>query len=51
MSGPERIETGWWDDLPVARDYFVATTVTGERLWVYRECHGGQNWFLHGRFG
>jgi protein ImuB len=47
----ERIETGWWDDLPVARDYFVATTVTGERLWVYRECHGGQDWFLHGRFG
>jgi protein ImuB len=24
VSGPERIETGWWDGDPVARDYFIA---------------------------
>lgn len=49
--GCERIETGWWDDAPVARDYYVATTTRGERLWVYREVHGTRRWFLHGLFG
>ncbi len=47
----ERIETGWWDGFEVARDYFIATTGSGERLWVYRECHGRRGWFLHGLFG
>jgi protein ImuB len=47
----ERIETGWWDDQQVARDYFVATTAEGERLWLYRECGGRRGWFLHGLFG
>jgi protein ImuB len=47
----ERIETGWWDGFQVARDYFVATAASGERLWVYRECHGRRGWFLHGLFG
>jgi protein ImuB len=46
----ERIETGWWDGSPVARDYFVATSVRGERLWVYREIRGERRWFLHGFF-
>ena len=49
--GCERIETGWWDDSPVARDYYVATTARGERLWIYREMHGARCWFLHGLFG
>lgn len=47
----ERIETGWWDGQAVARDYFVATTIQGERLWLYRECGGRRGWFLHGLFG
>jgi len=46
----ERIETGWWDGFEVARDYFVATTARGERLWIYRERRGRQGWFLHGAF-
>jgi protein ImuB len=50
-SGCERIETGWWDDFEVARDYYVATTETGERLWVYRDMRGGRGWYLHGIFG
>ncbi|MCF7985695.1 MAG: hypothetical protein K9L70_14935, partial [Thiohalocapsa sp.] len=49
--GCERIETGWWDDFEVARDYYVATTVTGERLWIYREIYGARGWFLQGVFG
>ncbi len=51
--GPERerIDTGWWDDFEVARDYFVATTIRGERLWIYREIRGPRGWYLHGVFG
>lgn len=48
----ERIETGWWDDKPIARDYFtVIETGSGMKLWVYRDCHGDRAWFLHGIFG
>jgi len=50
-SGCERIETGWWDDFDVARDYYVATAASGERLWIYREMYGERRWFLHGLFG
>ncbi len=50
-AGCERIDTGWWDDGAVARDYYVATSARGERLWVYREVHGRRRWFLHGLFG
>jgi len=44
----ERIETGWWDGFEIARDYFVATTTKGERLWIFREIGGRRRWFLHG---
>lgn len=46
--GPERIFTGWWDDKPVKRDYFMAVTTTGQRLWVFRDAQ--QQWFVHGYF-
>ena len=36
VSGPERIETGWWDDASVARDYFIARAEDGCLVWVYR---------------
>ena len=48
VSGPERIETGWWDGNDVGRDYFVGRGVRGEALWLYREREGG--WFVHGIF-
>ena len=50
VSGPERIESGWWDGADVARDYYVATTVDGARLWIYRECTAPRRWLLHGCF-
>jgi protein ImuB len=49
--GCERIDTGWWDGFQVARDYYVARTTEGERLWIYRELRGAGGWFLHGIFG
>ncbi|MBK1630330.1 hypothetical protein CKO31_06120 [Thiohalocapsa halophila] len=50
-AGCERIDTGWWDGFQVARDYYVARTADGERLWIYRELRGAGGWFLHGIFG
>jgi protein ImuB len=53
MSGPERIESGWWDAQEqdavgdVQRDYFVARSTRYEWLWIFRAEAG---WFLHGVF-
>jgi protein ImuB len=51
IEGPERIESGWWDGLDVARDYFVARGAAGERLWIYRDLRAAGEWYLHGLFG
>ncbi len=48
LSGRERIEAGWWDGRPIARDYFVARNPAGSRYWVFREEH--HRWFVHGIF-
>jgi protein ImuB len=46
----ERIESGWWDDDDVRRDYFIARSPQGARLWIYRELDSERRWFLHGVF-
>jgi protein ImuB len=58
LTGPERIESGWWDGADVVRDYYVAQDATGARLWIYCEYHAppsgravARRWFLHGVFG
>lgn len=53
ITGPERIEAGWWDDAPVARDYFIAENALGQLLWIYREHPAEKNkgWYLQGLFG
>lgn len=55
-SRAERIESGWFDDGPVRRDYHVAEGKDHRLRWVYREHQprpdgepGG--WYLHGWFG
>lgn len=48
--GPERIETGWWRQRGVQRDYYRVETTQGFRLWVFRALQDGR-WFLHGVFG
>lgn len=50
-SGPERIETGWWDGNDVCRDYYHARASQGSRLWIYQDRRGEKHWFLHGFFG
>ena len=49
-SGPERIESGWWDDQDVGRDYYTAVSSHGQRLWIFRDRHS-RAWHLHGLFG
>ena len=59
LCGPERIESGWWDEHGSVRDYFVAASPMGARLWVFRErsptggsgAAGDAAWWLHGVFG
>ena len=47
--GPERIETGWWRQTGVARDYYRVETSCGEWFWLFRQ-RDQQDWFLHGVF-
>jgi protein ImuB len=50
ITGPERIESGWWDDETALRDYFVAMDKDGKRFWIYRERNADREWFLQGVF-
>ena len=61
LAGPERIESGWWDDA-VARDYYVAIGEDGAQCWLFHtrasarprrrgvESPSDDGWFLHGYF-
>ena len=49
-SAAERIESGWWDERDVGRDYYAAVSSGGERLWVFRD-RRSRDWYLHGLFG
>lgn len=50
LSGPERLETGWWDGGEVCRDYYVVETAQGQRAWAF--CAPGEQagWMLQGWF-
>ena len=50
ISGPERIETQWWNASDVLRDYYIALEQNGSRLWIYRERNKTKKWYLHGYF-
>lgn len=64
LEGPERLETGWWDEHGIARDYYRAVDPRGVRLWIFRDrrhrrtaktAAGGNRrdsgWYLEGIFG
>ncbi|MFT7721659.1 MAG: DNA polymerase Y family protein [Roseateles sp.] len=52
VSGPHRVEAGWWDGGAHMRDYFVYRSATRGLLWLYRERlpADAAGWFLHGVF-
>ena len=49
VSGPERIESGWWRGVDAKRDYYRLTLATGAALWAFCDRNSGR-WFLHGLF-
>ena len=55
LSGPERIESGWWDGQWTERDYFIARDEQHALLWIFRprapDPAIGHRWYLHGKFG
>jgi protein ImuB len=50
VSGPERIESGWWDGGDVRRDYYVVETRSGQRGWAFRFTGTTGPLMLHGWF-
>jgi len=51
LDGPERLETGWWDEDGISRDYYTAVNLAGIRLWIFRNRSRPSCWYLHGYFG
>ncbi|MBA1288687.1 Y-family DNA polymerase [Pseudomonas japonica] len=50
LSGPERIESGWWDGGDVRRDYFRLRLASGRQAWAYKAV-SDDSWWLQGWFG
>jgi protein ImuB len=50
ISGPERLETGWWDGGDTRRDYYVVETSLGQRAWAFCAVGEQSGWMLHGWF-
>jgi len=51
LAGPERIESGWWDDGDIRRDYYLVETASGQRAWAFRVAGEQAGPFmLHGWF-
>lgn len=59
LTGPERIESGWWDEAAgehasspadTLRDYYVAQAEDGRLLWIFRSLLPPCAWHLHGIF-
>jgi len=49
VSGPERIESGWWDG-DVRRDYYIVRTREGQRAWAFTAPGREGPFMLHGWF-
>lgn len=47
LVGPYRVQSGWWSDGLLLRDYFYAEREDGAILWLFRDQSTG-HWFLQG---
>src|SRR5690606_14768119 len=50
VSGPERLESGWWDGEDARRDYYVIETSQGQRAWAFAPPGEQGHWMLQGWF-
>lgn len=46
--GPVRLETGWWDDTVIKRDYFIVENENGQYLLTFKDYTDG--WFVQGLY-
>lgn len=51
LGDAERIESGWWDDGDMRRDYFLAQRSDNTLCWIYHELSPPGGWYLQGYFG
>lgn len=49
VSGPERVDSGWWQGITQQRDYYRLKLENGTWLWIYRDRRNA-TWMLHGEF-
>jgi len=47
LVGPYRVQSGWWSEGLLLRDYFYAEREDGAILWLFRDQSTG-HWFLQG---
>lgn len=50
LSGPERIESGWWDGEDTRRDYYVLELADGRTAWAYQGKPEASGWWVQGWF-
>lgn len=51
LTGPERVEFGWWDSQPCKRDYYCARDSQNSLVWLFQDLLDDSGaWFLHGYF-
>lgn len=53
LSGPERVEFGWWDSRPCKRDYYRAINANQQQAWIFQDLEAEaskDSWYLHGYF-
>lgn len=50
VSGPERLESGWWDGADARRDYYVLELSTGQKAWAFAPPGEQGGWMLQGWF-
>ncbi|NCT66387.1 MAG: DNA polymerase Y family protein [Rhodanobacteraceae bacterium] len=50
LAGPERIESGWWDERDQRRDYYIVQLRSGQRAWAFVEAGTTDGWTVHGWF-
>ena len=47
----EWLHSEWWQQQWTQREYRIARNPAGERLWLFRDNHAPEQWYLHGLFG
>ena len=48
--GPERIESEWWIQPALLRDYYVVEDEEGNVSGIFKEGDNDPGWFIHGFF-